>query len=187
MCPETKTVVLGTGHGHCIQHVPKLCIIAVSLVYTKLHWSSYRNDKGSHLGKGLQWFCIHKITSQEDYKYFHYIPQGSYTDSVKMTSRAQRVCPFSNIPPAWCVMSHLLRQVWLGSISQRYWLWRAVSSLAARGPLHHTFGVSSLFLCNGSLIYLSPENMGISLRNVNSQKPCGDLVLAGKHFESVLV
>lgn len=47
------------------------------------------------------------LTSWFSEKYFH----------------AQRFCPFSNIPPAWCVMPHLLRQVWLGNTSQRYWMW----------------------------------------------------------------
>lgn len=55
---------------------------------------------------------------------------------------AQRVCPFSSIPPAWCVPSHLLRQVWLGTISQRHWMVESIWSLAARGPTHQ---VSWLF------------------------------------------
>lgn len=77
--------------------------------------------------------------------FFFHCAQGFYADSFKKNKKhfyAQMFCPFSNIPPAWCVLSHLLRQVWFGNTSQRRWMWTQEEfcfSFATRGPWTHFF------------------------------------------------
>lgn len=66
-------------------------------------------------------FWLDTNLSQEDYRLLRcvclYLCTSDCTEFRRWFSEngfyAQRFCPFSNIPPAWCVMSHLLRQVWL--------------------------------------------------------------------------
>lgn len=74
---------------------------------------------------------------------------------LSRTNKKKRSCPFSNIPPAWCVSSHLLRQVCFGTPSQITECETSLGFLlAARGLWTHTFGgSSSLFHCNGSVMY----------------------------------
>lgn len=103
-------------------------------------------------------------------------------------------CPFSNIPLAWCVLSHLLRQVWLGNTSQRHSMWTQDEfgfSLATRGPWTHVvffFGGSSLFCCSGSFMYRIsfPQRIVLSLRNANGHKPRGDLACDGNVWKFFL-
>lgn len=86
---------------------------------------------------------------------------------------AQRFCSFSNIPLTWCVQSHLLRQVWLWTGSQRYWMLTKKMtfcvSLAARGLWTNTFGGSSLLWPSFHVIYriLFPERVGLFICDVS--------------------
>lgn len=92
-------------------------------------------------GSVLWKLCLSRLTCQDSLVNYlgvvlspHFIV-WSWKQTLKLvftqfiwifSESAQWFCPFSNIPLAWCVMSHLLRQVWPGKYSQCYWLWKHI-------------------------------------------------------------
>ena len=119
----------------------------------------------------MMWYCVCIHKSPFLYLLFSSLCTLACTGFTDWFCDFSCTKSFSNIPPAWCVMSHLLRQVWLGNISHSYWMWAFISSLATRGPVNHTLVSLPYSVVMAALCTVSSNNSVISLRNVNSQKP----------------
>lgn len=98
---------------------------------------------------------------------------------------------FFNIPLAWYVKYHLLRQVWLGNISRRHWLWFNRSYVCLSPPegverIHWWLFLVMLYRQSNVLNIISGFRVVISSRNAKRYNPRGELDLNGDNWINII-
>lgn len=136
---ESQTLCLFfTGHAcRAHQHVPKSCVTEVSAVSK----SRIKDTCTLYL-----FFCVFLCA--------HFPGQGSYADSVKITFTHEGfvLSPTFLWPDVFCLIcwDKSGSETPAGVTEREHEL---CPSLAARGPRTHTFWISSLFCCNGTVLH----------------------------------
>lgn len=109
------------------------------------------------------------------------LSQDWCTCSMTATAICTIVLFFSNIPLAWCVIiSHLLRQAWLGKWSQRCWMWRLfigqqeaikgnISTLPLLKPRSFWVIITNRLFC--FVLFFSHREMGTEFYFLRSEEP----------------